>query len=127
VGAAEGAEGEAAPLVAATVAVGSGTAGTDFGAAAGVVPSSVRTTFFPTVPEVAVTAASAPTAAVAAAAVPKVRRRMRRDAASRLSIAACLRAISSIASTVRPGDEERMKPSLEFLVSLPYAATGCGV
>ena len=95
--------------MAATVAVGSGTAGTDFGEAAALAPSSLRATFFPTVPEVAVTAASAPTAAAAAAAVAKVRRRMRRDAASRLSIAARLRAGSSMALTVRPGDEEWMK------------------
>jgi hypothetical protein len=94
-GAEAGAEGEAPPL--ATVAVGSGTAGTVREVVVAFAPSSCRTAFFATVPEVAVTAAITPAAAVAAAAVAKVRLRTRREAALRRSIALRLSPGSSIA------------------------------
>jgi hypothetical protein len=95
VGAPAGAEGEA-PLEA-TVAVGSGTAGTVREVVVAVAPSRWRTAFRETVPDVAVIPAITPAAAVAAAAVANVRRRTRREAAFRVSIAFRLRVSSSIA------------------------------
>jgi hypothetical protein len=94
-GAEAGAEGEAPPL--ATVAVGSGTAGTVCEDVVAFAPSSCRAAFFATVLEVAVTPAITPAAVAATAAVATVMLRIRREAASRRSIALRLSTGSSIA------------------------------